>query len=110
VSVVQAVLLAVVAAFGGYLVGGVLVPFLKNRFSRREAEQAGLTMSQVLDLIVLASHSGIAVVDRFHDVVLFNPRAEELGLVRNRTVEERAWQAANQVLTTGVPVEMDLSI
>ncbi|TJZ79504.1 sensor histidine kinase [Rhodococcus oryzae] len=109
-SVVQAVLLAVVAAFGGYLVGGVLVPFLKNRFSRREAEQAGLTMSQVLDLIVLASHSGIAVVDRFHDVVLFNPRAEELGLVRNRTVEERAWQAANQVLTTGVPVEMDLSI
>ncbi|WP_072750316.1 ATP-binding protein [Rhodococcus maanshanensis] len=109
-SVVQAVLLAVVAAFGGYLVGGVLVPFLRNRFSRREAEQAGLTMSQVLDLIVLASHSGIAVVDRFHDVVLFNPRAEELGLVRNRTVEERAWQAANQVLTTGVPVEMDLSI
>jgi two-component system sensor histidine kinase SenX3 len=110
VSVVQAVLLALVAAVGGYLVGGVLIPRIKSRFSKREAEQAGLTMSQVLDLIVLASRSGIAVVDRFHDVVLFNPRAEELGLVHNRTVEARAWAAANEVLDTGEPVEVDLSI
>ncbi|MFC9787351.1 sensor histidine kinase [Rhodococcus sp. NPDC127528] len=109
-SVVQAVMLALVAAVGGYLVGGVLIPQIKSRYSRRESEQAGLTMSQVLDLIVLASRSGIAVVDRFHDVVLFNPRAEELGLVHNRTVEPRAWAAANQVLDTGEPVEVDLSI
>ncbi|MFE3291049.1 sensor histidine kinase [Rhodococcus sp. NPDC059234] len=103
-------MLALVAAVGGYLVGGVLIPQIKSRYSRRESEQAGLTMSQVLDLIVLASRSGIAVVDRFHDVVLFNPRAEELGLVHNRTVEPRAWAAANQVLDTGEPVEVDLSI
>ncbi|WP_181762949.1 sensor histidine kinase [Rhodococcus spelaei] len=103
-------MLALVAAVGGYLVGGVLIPQLKTRYTRRESEQAGLTMSQVLDLIVLASRSGIAVVDRFHDVVLFNPRAEELGLVHNRTVEPRAWAAANQVLDTGEPVEVDLSI
>ncbi len=62
-------------------------------------------MSQVLDLIVLASESGIAVVDGFHDVVLFNPRAEELGLVKNRLVDERAWRAAQEVLRTGQPVE-----
>lgn len=110
VTVVQVVALVAAAAVAGYLVGGVLVPRLKARYSRRVAEQAGLTMSQVLDLIVLASQSGIAVVDRFHDVVLFNPRAEELGLVHNRTIEPRAWAAANRVLDTGETVEVDLSV
>ncbi len=66
-------------------------------------------MSQVLDLIVLASESGIAVVDKFHDVVLFNPRAEELGLVRNRLIDDRAWQAAQKVLLDGQSVEVDLT-
>ena len=93
----------------GYLVGGVLVPRLSSRQSQRSDEQTGLTMSQVLDLIVLASESGIAVVDGFHDVVLFNPRAEELGLVKNRLVDERAWRAAQEVLRTGQPVEVDLT-
>jgi two-component system, OmpR family, sensor histidine kinase SenX3 len=66
-------------------------------------------MSQVLDLIVLASESGIAVVDKFHDVVLFNPRAEELGLVRNRLIDDRAWDAAQKVLEDGQSVEIDLT-
>ena len=101
-----AVLLVVVAGLVGYLVGGVLVPRLSSRQSQRSDEQTGLTMSQVLDLIVLASESGIAVVDGFHDVVLFNPRAEELGLVKNRLVDERAWRAAQEVLRTGQPVEV----
>ena len=109
VSVVQAVLLAIVGGFVGYLVGGVLIPMLSTRQAQRMEETAGLTMSQVLDLIVLASESGIAVVDQFHDVVLFNPRAEELGLVRNRLVDDRAWVAALRVLETGEPVEVDLS-
>ncbi|MFF0817883.1 sensor histidine kinase [Rhodococcus sp. NPDC003318] len=108
-TVVQVVVVAVVAALVGYLIGAVVVPRLKARHTRREAEQGGLTMSQVLDLIVLASQSGIAVVDRFHDVVLFNPRAEELGLVDNRTIDDRAWQAVLTVLETGAPVEVDLS-
>ncbi|GAA4486771.1 ATP-binding protein [Rhodococcus olei] len=109
-TVVQAVALAAVAAVLGYTLGGVVIPRLRARYTRIETEQAGLTMSQVLDLIVLASQSGIAVVDRFHDVVLFNPRAEELGLVHNRTIEERAWRAALEVLDTGHPVEVDLSV
>ncbi|GCE43341.1 phosphate regulon sensor protein PhoR (SphS) [Rhodococcus wratislaviensis] len=95
--------------FVGYLVGGVLIPMLSTRQAQRMEETSGLTMSQVLDLIVLASESGIAVVDQFHDVVLFNPRAEELGLVRNRLVDDRAWVAALRVLETGEPVEVDLS-
>lgn len=109
VSVATAVLLIVIGGLIGYLVGGVLIPRLSSRHRERAAEQTGLTMSQVLDLIVLASESGIAVVDGYHDVVLFNPRAEELGLVKNRRVDERAWQAALKVLETGQSVEVDLT-
>ncbi len=102
-------LLAVAAAFAGYLAGSVLRPYLTTRHSVRSQASAGLTMSQVLDLIVLASESGIAVVDQFHDVVLSNPRAEELGLVHNRLIEDRAWNAAQKVLADGNPVELDIS-
>ncbi|AJW42731.1 two-component sensor histidine kinase [Rhodococcus sp. 15-725-2-2b] len=108
-SVASAVLLAIAAAFVGYLVGGVLIPYLNTRHSERRRASSGLTMSQVLDLIVLASESGIAVVDQFHDVVLFNPRAEELGLVRNRLIDDRAWETVLKVLADGNPVEVDLS-
>ncbi|CCQ15126.1 Sensor kinase, two-component system [Rhodococcus sp. AW25M09] len=108
-SVASAVLLAIAAAFVGYLVGGVLIPYLNTRHSERRRVTSGLTMSQVLDLIVLASESGIAVVDQFHDVVLFNPRAEELGLVRNRSIDDRAWDAVLKVLGDGSTVEVDLS-
>ncbi|MFI8566581.1 sensor histidine kinase [Rhodococcus sp. NPDC078407] len=108
-SVASAVLLAIATALVGYLVGGVLIPYLNTRHSERRRATSGLTMSQVLDLIVLASESGIAVVDQFHDVVLSNPRAEELGLVRNRSIDERAWAAATKVLSDGNPVEVDLS-
>jgi two-component system sensor histidine kinase SenX3 len=103
------VLLALVAAFAGFAIGGVLIPFVNARQSERRQADAGLTMSQVLDLIVLASESGIAVVDEHRDVVLFNPRAEELGLVRNRLIDERAWVAAEKVLQTGESAECDLS-
>ncbi|MFW0872747.1 sensor histidine kinase [Rhodococcoides corynebacterioides] len=104
------VILVAVAAFGGYLVGGVLVPYLTSVRAQRIKRENGLTMSQVLDLIVLAAQSGIAVVDQFHDVVLFNPRAEELGLVRARSLDERAWKAATRVLETGEDVEVDLTV
>ncbi|MDH6278940.1 two-component system sensor histidine kinase SenX3 [Rhodococcus sp. LBL1] len=108
-TVVQAVLLAVAAAVVGCIVGAVLVPRLAARRARRQQSQAGLTLSQVLDLIVRTSDSGIAVVDKFNDVVLVNPRAEELGLVRNRMIDDRAWVAATEVFETGEPVEVDLT-
>ncbi|PTR31220.1 two-component system sensor histidine kinase SenX3 [Rhodococcus sp. OK519] len=101
--------MAVATAIVGYVVGGVVVPRLSRRHAERQQAQAGLTMSQVLDLIVLTSESGIAVVDKFNDVVLVNPRAEELGLVRNRMLDDRAWVAATEVLATGEPVEVDLT-
>ncbi|MGH8966325.1 MAG: sensor histidine kinase, partial [Actinomycetes bacterium] len=43
------------------------------------------------------------------DVVLHNPPAAELGLVRGARPDERAWQAAEQVLDSGQVVQVDLS-
>ncbi|WP_070379302.1 sensor histidine kinase [Rhodococcus sp. WMMA185] len=108
-SVTQAVLLAIMGGFVGYVAGGVLVPMLGASRARRAQNGSGLTVSQVLDLIVRTSASGIAVVDKFHDVVLFNARAEELGLVRGRLLDDRAWVAVQRVYETGEQVELDLS-
>lgn len=104
----EALLLAVVAAFAGYLIGAVLLPRLSARHERRLEERNGLTVSEVLDLIVLSSRSGIAVVDQFRDVVLFNPRAEELELVRERQLDDRAWVAVEQVLAERAHPDADL--
>ncbi|MFI6868010.1 sensor histidine kinase [Nocardia sp. NPDC050406] len=108
-SVPQAVLLAVLAAVVGLAVGGLLIPYVNARQARRAADESGLTMSQVLDLIVLASESGIAVVDEYRDVVLVNPRAEELGVVRDRLLDERAWVAVQEVLASGEDVDFDIT-
>lgn len=101
-------MLAVVTGVVGCIVGGVVVPRLAARRARRQQARDGLTLSQVLDLIVRTSDSGIAVVDTFNDVVLANPRAEELGLVRSRMLDDRAWVAATEVFESGEPVEVDL--
>ncbi|WP_319943684.1 sensor histidine kinase [Nocardia aurantia] len=108
-SVPEAVLMAVLAAVVGLAVGGLLIPYVNARQAQRREADSGLTMSQVLDLIVLASESGIAVVDEYRDVVLVNPRAEELGLVRDRLLDERAWSAVEKVLATGEDVDFDLT-
>jgi two-component system sensor histidine kinase SenX3 len=50
---------------------------------------------------------GAAVVDVHRDVVYLNDRAKELGLVRDRQLDDQAWEAAQQALT-GVDVEFDL--
>ncbi|MFX1759310.1 MULTISPECIES: ATP-binding protein [Rhodococcus] len=105
-SVTQAVMLAVVAA----VLGGI-VTVAVGRLAQRRAhgsDDADLTMLDVLDAVVHGSSTGIAVVDKFHDVILFNPRAEELGLVRNRLIDDRAWIAATRVLESRKPLELDL--
>ncbi|SUE15109.1 two-component histidine kinase SenX3 [Rhodococcus gordoniae] len=99
-------MLAVVAA----VLGGI-VTVAVGRLAQRRAhgsDDADLTMLDVLDAVVHGSSTGIAVVDKFHDVILFNPRAEELGLVRNRLIDDRAWIAATRVLESRKPLELDL--
>ena len=61
----------------------------------------------MLQRIVALMPLGAAVVDVHRDVVYLNDRAKELGLVRDRQLDDQAWQAAQQALT-GVDVEFDL--
>lgn len=106
-SVFSAVLLAVLAAAVGLTVG--LLPTLRGRHARRREAAAGITVGQVLHQLYLSSHGAIAVVDRFGDVLLHNPRAEELGVIRSRRLDPLALSAASEVLEHGGTVEVDLA-
>ena len=63
----------------------------------------------MLQHIVSLSPVGIVVVDTYRDVVYINARARELGLVRDRLLDDRAWAAAQRTLATGEDVEFDLA-
>jgi two-component system sensor histidine kinase SenX3 len=113
VSVVPALLLVAVVALLALVIGvglgAGLAPRILERRQRQAAEQAGLTVSQMLEHIVSQSPVGIVVVDTYRDVVYTNDRARELGLVRDRLLDDRAWLAAERTLATGEDGEVDLS-
>ena len=113
VSVVSAVLVAGFAALlalaVGLVVGAGLMPRIVERRQRAAAEAAGITVSQMLQHIVSLAPIGIVVVDTYRDVVYINDRAKELGLVRDRLLDDRAWLAAQRTLANGDDVEVDLS-
>ncbi|MFY9918120.1 MAG: sensor histidine kinase, partial [Mycobacterium sp.] len=112
-SVVSALLLTAVVALLALVIGvGVgagLVPRIAERRQRRAVEESGITVSEMLAHIVSLSPVGIVVVDTYRDVVYTNDRARELGLVRDRLLDDRAWLAAQRTLATGDDVEVDLS-
>jgi two-component system, OmpR family, sensor histidine kinase SenX3 len=78
-----------------------------ERRQRVATESTGITVSQMLQRIVALMPLGAAVVDSHRDVVYLNDRAVELGLVRDRQLDDQAWQAAQQALG-GDDVEFDL--
>jgi len=109
VTVFNAVLLAVLAVAAGVAIGATVVPRVRGHFARRRVQAAGITVHEVLQQIFASSLAGIAVVDRFGDVLLSNPRAEELGLLRNRRLDATAWSTARTVLGNGEAAEVNLS-
>ena len=112
-SVISALLLVGIVALLALVIGGglgaALTPRILERRRRRATEQSGITVSQMLDHIVSGSPVGIVVVDTYRDVVYTNDRARELGLVRDRLLDDRAWLAAERTLATGEAGEVDLS-
>ena len=112
-SVSSALLLAAVVALLavtiGVVIGVAAAPRLRQRRERRAVEQTGITVSQMLRHAVAQSPVGIVVVDTYRDVVYTNDRATELGVVRDRLLDDRAWQAAQRTLATGEDIEFDLS-
>jgi two-component system, OmpR family, sensor histidine kinase SenX3 len=111
VTVFSALLLAgvlsVLALVVGVAAGARLSPRVVQRRQRVAAEWTGITVAQMLQRIVALMPLGAAVVDSHRDVVYLNDRARELGLVRDRQLDDQAWQAAQQALG-GEDVEFDL--
>jgi two-component system, OmpR family, sensor histidine kinase SenX3 len=69
----------------------------------------GATVADLVQRVVLSSHNGVVLLDGRGEVVLANPPAVELGLVRGSRPDERAARAAERVRECGVVVEVDLS-
>lgn len=93
---------ALLGALAGYLIG--------RRHRRATARRpAATTVSTLVQRLVQSSRYGVVVLNQFGDVVLHNPRAAELGVVRHQRADERARKAAEVVRETGEPMEIDLS-
>ncbi|HEV7909075.1 MAG TPA: ATP-binding protein [Pseudonocardiaceae bacterium] len=76
---------------------------------RQNRPPLGLTVADLMQQVVRSSHDGIVVLNCFGDVVLHNPRAEQLGVVRNNRVDERARRAAELARESTEVVHVDLS-
>jgi two-component system sensor histidine kinase SenX3 len=102
-------------ALGGGVAGlagiafGATVPWFGRHRRHSAVEKAGTTVADLLQRAMSLAPVGMVVVDSLRDVVVFNERAVELGLVRDRVLDERVWAAAQRTLATGDDVEIDLS-
>ncbi|MDI5981063.1 sensor histidine kinase [Amycolatopsis magusensis] len=96
----------------GALVAGAVAGFLAASLRRRRTVRRrppGPTVAELLSRLIHSSNNGVVVLNRFGDRVLHNPRAEELGLVRDNRADVRARTAAEQVVETDEALEIDLS-
>ncbi|HKS48385.1 MAG TPA: ATP-binding protein [Amycolatopsis sp.] len=95
----------------GALLIGATAGFLFTRFRRSQAERqpTGPTVAELLLRLVRSSNNGVLVLNKFGDMVLHNRRAETLGLVVDNRADPRARKAAEQVVETDDPLEIDLS-
>lgn len=102
---------ATIGVAASALLVGVVLGYLIARVRSKKTSRPALgpTVAELLLRLVRSSHSGVAVVNKFGDTVLHNPRAVELGLVRDNRVDPRARIAAEQAVETGEKVEIDLS-
>ncbi|MDR7302346.1 sensor histidine kinase [Haloactinomyces albus] len=89
------------------LAGGFWLAHVRNRYERNRPK--GPTVAELLQRLVHSSNNGIVVLNKFGDVVVHNPRADQLGFVRDNRADARARKAAEQVLESGEPVAVDLS-
>ena len=88
------------------LIAGVGIARARHRSAAKPP--AGPSISVLLHRLVQSSHNAVVILNEFGDVVQHNPRAEELGVVRNRRVDAYTKRAAELVKETGEPVEIEL--
>jgi two-component system, OmpR family, sensor histidine kinase SenX3 len=89
---------------------GSAAGFAVGRARRPAAETPpGPSISILVQRLMQSSHYAIVILNEFGDVVQHNPRAVELGVVRNRRVDVRTRKAAELVRETGEAVEIELA-
>ncbi|WP_367134566.1 sensor histidine kinase [Saccharothrix sp. HUAS TT1] len=98
-----------VLTIAALLIGGGAFLAGRTTARARETRPKGLTVADLMAMVVHSSPDGIVVLNGFGDVVLHNARAEELGVVRNNRVDDRARQAAEMARRGGGVVSVDLS-
>ncbi|WP_253827678.1 sensor histidine kinase [Prauserella aidingensis] len=92
------------------LVAGIAVGFFFFRTRGRDVpEPAGPTAAELLLRSVRSSETGVVMLNRFGDLVLYNARAEDLGLLRGNQVDGRVRDAAQRVVDTDTSSEVDIS-
>lgn len=101
---------AIPALAAGVVAGVWLAPRLAERRRKAATERSGITVAEMLQQIVAHASLGIAVVDSYRDVVYLNERANELGLVHGRLLDDEAWTAAQRALAGEDEVIFDLSV
>lgn len=99
------------ALLASALLVGAVIGYIVGRWRWRRAGRgaAGATVADLMRRVVDSSHNGVAVLNQLGDVVLHNPRAEQLGIVRERQADQRARAAAEIVRKTSRTIEVDLS-
>jgi two-component system, OmpR family, sensor histidine kinase SenX3 len=102
-------LASITLAVGTLLLGLAAGWLCARRRTLRRARPRGPTFADLLNLLVQSARNGIAVLNKHGDVVLHNPRATELGLVKVARADPRALKAAEQVIDSGRSLEVDLS-
>lgn len=92
--------------------GAVSVASLRRNGERRRsaAAEAEMAVAEMLQRAVALAPIGVVVVDESRAVVASNDRAAELGLVRQRAIDDRIWTAAQHTLSTGEDGDVDLAI
>lgn len=101
---------AIPALAAGAVAGVWLAPRLAERRRKAATERSGITVAEMLQQIVAHASLGIAVVDSYRDVVYLNERANELGLVHGKLLDDEAWTAAQRALAGEDEVIFDLSV
>lgn len=110
--------LSVWAGFAGGVIltlwAAPAVEFLRQRLRTKRsaatlAEHQVTTVSQVLHLAVQGSPTAVTVVGRGGDVVLSNSRAHEMGIVHERSLNEKVWACVGDVFEDREPCSIDLA-
>ena len=95
---------------GGLLVG-LVTGWLLGRLATSQAsvQPVGVTVAELMRRVVDSSHNGVAVLNEWGDVVVHNPRAVELGVVRNQQPDPRVRTASALVRQSRRTIEVDLT-